>query len=309
MRNDALDDNRSCWLDEAPAYAPLPPLRGAASADVAVIGGGFTGVSTAWHLSRRFPERRIVLLEARALANGASGRNGGQLLNWINGVDSDDPATAASIFAATRSGIDLVAELVARYGIDAGFDRRGCIEVCTTARGAEAAARRVERMRAAGIPLEWLPASAAGLHGAHGAVRDPTAGRVNGAALLRGLRPTLLAQGVAVHEQTPVLRVEPGVAPTLITPHGRVRAAALVLATNGYTPALGFFRDRILPLHSHVLATVPLAPVEWNALGWGAWDGFTDDLDRIAYGHLSTLLQPRLCQEIVRSQSGFDDRG
>jgi glycine/D-amino acid oxidase-like deaminating enzyme len=284
MRPDATDENRACWLDEAPPYAPLPPLRDSATADVAVIGGGFTGVSTAWHLSRRFPQRRIVLLEARALANGASGRNGGQALNWINGVETDEPAYASRIYGVTCRGIDLIAELVDRYRLDAGFERRGCLEVYTSTRTAEAAHARVERLRRVGIPLEWLSAAASGVHGAHGAVRDPTAGRVNGVALLRALRPTLLEQGVAVYEQTPVLAIDEGATIRLRTPHGEVRAAAIVLATNAYTPALGYFRHGILPLHSHVVATAPLSDAVWSALGWSAHHGFADDLDRIAYG-------------------------
>lgn len=284
MRPDQLDDNQACWLAEAPPYAALPPLRGNAMADVAVVGGGFTGVSTAWHLSRRFPERRIVLLEARALANGASGRNGGQALNWINGVESEDPQDARRIYEVTRAGIDLIAELVSQYGIDAGFDRRGCLEVYTSAQRAETAHARSERLRRAGIPLEWLAGSASGVHGAHGAVRDTTAGRVNGVALLRALRPVLLQQGVGVYEQTPVLTISEGSTVRLTTPHGDVHAGAVVLATNAYTPALGYFRHGILPLHSHVVATPPLSNDSWSALGWGAYDGFADDLDRIAYG-------------------------
>ncbi len=284
MRPDALDDNRACWLDEAPPYAPLPPLSGTVHADVAIIGGGLTGVSTAWHLSRRFPQRRIALLEAVALANGASGRNGGQALNWINGVEADDLEHAQRIYAVTRSGIDLIAEWVERYRLDAGFDRRGCLEVYTSARGAELAQARVERMNRAGIALEWLAGTASGVHGAHGAVRDPAAARVNSAALLHALRPVLLAQGVAVYEQTRVLRVDEGATIRLVTPHGEVRAAAIVLATNAYTPSLGYFADRILPLHSHVVATAPLPDQLWSALGWEVHEGFADDLDRIAYG-------------------------
>jgi gamma-glutamylputrescine oxidase len=284
MRPDALDDNRACWLDEAPPYTPLPALHGDATADVAIIGGGFTGVSTAWHLAQRFPHRRIVLLEARALANGASGRNGGQALNWINGVHSDDPDAARRIYAVTSRGIDLIAEWIARYRLDAGFERRGCLEVYTSPPSAEAAHAHAERLAGAGIPLEWLPGAASGVRGAHGAVRDPGAARVNGVALLRGMRPALLELGVGVFERTPVLAVDEGATISLHTPQGEVRAAALVLATNAYTPALGYFRDRILPLHSHVVATAPLSEAVWSALGWTAHHGFADDLDRIAYG-------------------------
>ena len=76
-----IDENRALWVDKTPGYRPRPPLQGVTQADVSIIGGGFTGASTAYHLSRRFPAQRIVLLEAATLANGASGRNGGMMLN------------------------------------------------------------------------------------------------------------------------------------------------------------------------------------------------------------------------------------
>jgi glycine/D-amino acid oxidase-like deaminating enzyme len=271
-------------VDESPPYTPLPPLQRDETADVVIIGGGFTGVSTAWHLSQRFADRRIVLLEAKQLATGASGRNGGQALNWINGIEVADPERARRIYEVTRSGIDLIEDVVTRCGVEAGFDRRGCLEVYTSARGAETAHARVEFLRSAGVPVEWVDGAASGVAAAHGAVRDPSAARVNGAALLRGLRPTLLAHGVALYEQTPVLRLDEGATIRLTTPQGTVRAAAVVLATNAYTPRLGYFADRILPLHSHVIATAPLSDELWSALGWSAHHGFSDDLDRIAYG-------------------------
>ncbi|MGH7789699.1 MAG: NAD(P)/FAD-dependent oxidoreductase [Candidatus Binatia bacterium] len=284
MRGGALDDNRSSWLHEQPPYVAGPPLAGDTTADVAIVGGGLTGVSAAWHLSRRFPDRRIVLLEAKGLANGASGRNGGQLLTGINGVDSEAPGLARRIYDVTRSGIDLVEQWIDSLAIDAGLARRGCLEVYTSARGAAHAQARVERLNALGIPLHWLPATATGVHGAHGAVLDPAAGRVNAAALLRGMRPALLAQGVAVYEHTPVAAIREGATIHLTTPRATVRAGALVLATNAYTPALGYFRGGLVPLHSHVVATPPLAEQRWAELGWTQHDGFSDDLDRIAYG-------------------------
>ena len=283
MRPDRLDDNRSAWLAELPPDQRSPALRGTATADVAIIGGGITGVSTAWHLARRYPDRRIVLLEARGLANGASGRNGGQVLNGINGVSPHDEDLGKRVHTATSAGIDIVEELARASTIDCGFSRHGCLEVCTTPRSAEAAEAHTRTAQAWGLDLRWLPANAVGMAGAHGAVLDPAAGRVNMAGLCRGLRAPLQAMGVAIHEDTPVLRVREGKTLTLVTPEGLVRAAAVVLATNGYTPLLGYFKTGILPLHSHVIATGPLSPERWSSLN-GAFDGFADDLDRIAYG-------------------------
>src|SRR5690242_16161413 len=106
MTNVARDENQSAWTLGRP-YQAGEPLRGDVSADLAIIGGGFTGVSTALHVSARFPDKRVVLLEARALAHGASGRNGGLVLNWINGVNKTDPEVTRLTFEATKSGIDL----------------------------------------------------------------------------------------------------------------------------------------------------------------------------------------------------------
>ena len=278
------DQNRSVWVVESPAPEPTPPLRGRLVSDVAIVGGGFTGVSTAWHLRRRNPGLGIALLEAGVLGQGASGRNGGQVLNWINGVEPETAEALRRVHATTRAGIDLAEELAARFAPPGTFRRHGSLTVYTDLRRAEAAAASVAELVQAGIPAEFVPGSRLGIRGAHGAVLDPLAGRLNGFALLQALRPVLVAEGIALHEGTRVRRVRTGREIVLETTDGEVRARALVLATNGYTPALGFFRLGLLPLHSHVLATEPLPEETWRRIGWGEWDGFTDDLDRIAYG-------------------------
>jgi gamma-glutamylputrescine oxidase len=281
MRGDHRPDaNRSVWVTETDPPQPAPKLAAKVAADVAIVGGGFTGASTAWHLSSRKPGLGVVLLEAGVLGQGASGRNGGQVLNWVNGVHPETGEDARRIHAATRQGIDLAAALAGELAPHA-FSRTGCLEVYTDPRRAEAAARRVETLRKAGVPAEFLPAPA--VAGASGAVLDPIAGRLNGFALLQAMRPVLRARGVAVHEHTPVLSVRGGETIVLETPEGEVRARAIVLATNAYTPALGFFKNGILPLHSHVLATAPVDDEQWKEAGWGPYGGFTDDLDRIAY--------------------------
>ncbi len=283
MNDQRIEDDRSVWEAEAERPFPAAKLAGRIATDVAIIGGGFTGASTALHLRRSAPALGIALLEAGVLGQGASGRNGGQVLNWINGVTPRTPEAARRIHDVTRAGIDLAEELARRHAPAGVFRRQGALEVYTDARRAEEAHARVEFLRAAGIALEFLPESGLGVRGARGAVLDPLAGRLNGFALLQALRPILLAEGVALHENTPVLRASIGHEIVLETPAGDVRARSLVLATNAYTPALGFFRRGLLPLHSHVLASAPLAPEQWQRIGWGRWDGFTDDLDRIAY--------------------------
>jgi len=125
-------------MAESEAPRPCAPLRQRIATRIAVVGGGFTGVSAAWHLRRRNPDRGVVLLEAGVLGGGASGRNGGQVLNWVNGVTPKSPEEARRIHAATRAGIDLAETLAERYAPPGTFRRQGCLEVYTDARRAEA---------------------------------------------------------------------------------------------------------------------------------------------------------------------------
>ncbi|HEY8943989.1 MAG TPA: FAD-dependent oxidoreductase, partial [Polyangiaceae bacterium] len=272
-------------------YLPGPPLQGDFDCDVAIVGGGFTGTSAAYHFARRFPERRIALFEAHSLANGASGRSGGLVLNWMNSQPTADLELTRRIFDTTRCGIDALVRRIREHSLDVRFQRDGCVEILTDPRRADAAAREVERLRSAGIPLRFLHGSElaqlARIEGARGAVLDPTAGRLDGVSLIYAMRPLLLKLGVFIFERTPVLGIQEGQVHTLSVPGARVRAKALVLATNAYTPRLGYFRSGIVPLHSHVLATEALPPEAWREIGWQSLGGFSDDQDRIGYGSMT----------------------
>ena len=287
-----MDDNTSVWWQGAAPTDPLPALKGDHTADVVIIGGGFTGCSTAYHLALRFPERRVVLLEAKRVANGASGRNGGLMLNWVNGVDPSDPERAAEIHRATLEGIDLVAGIIQKHGLDVRWRRDGALAVFTDARRADEAAAEVEALRPAGVPVSFLSGAAlrekCDLAGAHGAIFDPTEGHLDGVSYLRALTPLLQSMGVEIHEHSPVLKIEEGPTVCVTTPGGSVRAGAVVLATNAWTPKLGYFKRAIFPLHSHVVATAPRSASDWAARGWGGVAGYDDDLDRIAYACMST---------------------
>ena len=292
--SNTFDDNRSVWWSRASssAYVPARALGEDLDCDVAIVGGGFTGTSTAFYMARRFPDKRIVLCEARWLANGASGRNGGLALNWVHGVESTDLALARRIYDVTRAGIDGIEARIREQSLDVPWKRDGFLDLITDPRRAEAAAREVERLAGAGLPLRFLSGSElarwARFEGAAGAVLDPTAGQVDGVRLVRAMRPVLERLGVHVYEETPVCGIEEGPTVTLTVPNARIRAKAIVLATNAYTPRLGYFGSGIVPLHSHLIATEARSPEAWEEIGWGrGLGGFSDDFDRIAYGSMT----------------------
>jgi len=286
-----IDDNQSLWASQMPDYHPGGPLRQTIDADLAVIGGGFTGVSTAYHFSRRYPEKRVVLLEAKTLANGASGRNGGMILNWLASMYGYSPEITQRVYQVTRAGIKMIADIIQRHQLSVSYRLDGTLTVYTDARRAETAQEETEFHQQIGIPTRFLDASTLtqklNLQGACGAVLDPHSGQINGLQLVRSLRPVLQEQGVEIYEQTPVLRIQEGTTLTLQTPHAEVKAKAIVLATNGYTGKLGYFRDAVFPLHSHVFATAPLDAAALDNLGWHQTAGYSDDRDRIAYSSLT----------------------
>jgi gamma-glutamylputrescine oxidase len=286
-----FDENRSVWLAEKEPYVRAEALGCNLTADVVIIGGGFTGISTAYHLSKRFPEKGIVLIEAREIANGASGRNGGQMLNWVHGFDPRSPEEAKRIYDATREGIETVLGIVAEHQLRVPVRCEGHLDLLTSARAAEESEKALQEIEGSGVPLRFLERKELSekieLEGVEGAVFDPGSGELDGLAYLRALRPVLEARGVSIFEGTPALRVREGRTIEVETPAGTIRARAAVLATNAYTPHLGYFRSGIVPLHSHVLATEPLSRDEWALRGWKSGANFIDDRSRISYGTMT----------------------
>lgn len=286
-----IDANQSLWAAQTPDYQAGQPLKGTITCDLAIIGGGFTGTSTAYHFSRRYPEKRVVLLEAKSLANGASGRNGGMMLNWVTGITDHSPEMLKRVYDTTHAGIQTIQEIIQRHNLKVSYRIDGTLTFYTDRKRAEAAHKEAEEHNAIGIPEQFIDmatlAKQLNAQGVYGAVLDPNSGQINGAQLVRGLRPVLVEQGVQIYENTPVLKIREGSTITLTTPQGEVQAKAIVLGTNGYTIRLGYFRDALFPLHSHVFATAPLSEEQREKIGWRAYAGYSDDLDRISYSTLT----------------------
>ena len=286
-----VDENVSVWAQTVDPLERRPALEGVVNADVAIVGAGFTGMSTAYEMSRRFPDLGIVVLEARTVGNGASGRNGGMMLNWVNGIDSHDEALTKRIWATTQQGMDWITETIRTEDLRVRLRREGCLETFTSQERAEEAHRKAERLQAWNIPVRFLQgpelAHYVRADGVVGALLDPTAGQLHGLELVRELARVVTDRGVQVYEHSPVERIEEGTTHRVHTPRGHVRAKILVLAVNGYAPRLGYFGRELFPLHSHCVATEPLSPERQADIGWGNVAGVVDDLDRISYGSMT----------------------
>ncbi len=286
-----LDDNGSLWAATAAPREPAPALVGEHTADLVIIGAGFTGLSTAWHVARRFPDRQVIILEAKTVGNGASGRNGGQALNWINGIEAHDPERARRVYEVTRGAIDWIEAVIPQLPRPVRFTRNGSLECATDSGRAEYKHERTELLASWGIPVQWVGGAAlarrTGAAGVLGATFDPTTGTLHGLDFCRALAAGVEALGVTIAEGCPVVQIEEGATVTVTTPSATIRANAIVLGTNGYTPRLGYFRDSVIPMHSHVVATAPADAAAWAEAGWGEVGSFCDDLDRIAYATLT----------------------
>ncbi|MER0447285.1 FAD-dependent oxidoreductase [Streptomyces sp. Edi4] len=278
----AINGGISFWYATDGLPTPREPLSGDAGADVVIVGGGYTGLWTAYYLKKAAPFLDIAVLESRFCGYGASGRNGGWLYNGIAGRDRyaalHGRDSAVRLQEAMNDTVDEVVRVAAAESIDADIHQGGVLEVAYTPaqlarlrafHAAETAfgekdrlllgARETaERIRVAGaVGSTWTP---------HGA-------RVHPVKLVKGLASVVEALGVRVYESTPVTEIRPGHA---VTPYGTVRALYVLRCTEGFTASLKGQRRAWLPMNSSMIATEPLGPEVWEAIGWAGRETLGD---------------------------------
>ena len=257
----------SYWLDTAPAFGGGRAGPPEGRADVAVVGGGFTGLTAALALAEK--GARVVLLEAGRVGAEASGRNGGQCNNGL-AVDFGGLAAtlgldrARALYHAYDAAVDSVEALATRTGIECGFRRVGKLKLAAKpahydkmARGFELLAREAEP-RAELLSASDLKGEIAS-DGFYGAVLHPRSAALHPGKLAAGLAEAAARQGVALHENTPLTRLErlSGQRHRLHCGKTSFEADQVLLAT-GATPPVAFFRRRIMPIGSFIITTQPL---------------------------------------------------
>ncbi len=277
----------SYWHETAGDLAPRAPLAGDMDADVAIIGGGLTGLWTAWYLRQREPDARVVVLEKEIAGFGASGRNGG----WCSALFPRSTASlerehgraaALAMRRAMVATVDEVGRAASDAGIDADFVKGGTVAYARSEVQLAAATAEVTEARGFGVDaLEFWDSSRVRAAGALGASFDPVCARVHPAKLVRGLASAVEGNGTTIAEQTEVLDWSPG---RVTTSHGTVTADRIVLATEGYGAAFRQTHRRILPLYSLMIATEPLPEAFWDEVGISHGQTFCDFRHLLIYG-------------------------
>lgn len=283
--------NPVLWLEQAMAEdpgEPCPPLAGAVTADVCVVGGGLVGLWTALEVAGRAPDARVVLIETEACGFGASGRNGGWMTSWWDELEALEarfgPGPARWLAARSSAAIDRVQAVTEAEGIACHLRRAGGLvaatapaQVARLPAAGEGPVRRVggeELRRRTGSPIL--------LEGVE--LRDAAA--VHPALLVRGLRRLALRRGVRIFEGTAMRALHRGHPARVTTSAGRIEAGAVVVALGAWVARLREVRRAVLPVASHIVATEPI-PERLEALGWTGGELLGDPRTLVHYAQVS----------------------
>tara|TARA_R110002072_G_scaffold11431_37_gene51762 strand:+ start:4080 stop:5426 length:1347 start_codon:yes stop_codon:yes gene_type:complete len=274
----------AAWSTILPGQAAPDLLSEAVTADFAVVGGGFAGLSAARRLTQLNPGARIVVLEAGRLAEGAAGRNSGFMIDLPHDLSSDDyagrgAASDREIIALNRAAIAFTREAVADYRIDAAFfDPAGKVNGAVSKAGDRRNRRYAAHLAALGETSEMLDAAAMyALTGSRyylSGLFTPGTVMIQPAGYIRSLGRGLRENGVRICENAPVTKIRrTGPDWVVTTPKGQVSAGQVILANNGHLESFGFARQRLMHIFLYASMTVDLDAAAVRQLGgaprWG----------------------------------------
>ena len=287
----AAPRDRSFWLQDIAAGPVTPPLAGDLRADIAIVGGGYTGLWTALRLQEQAPELRIAILEADFCGSGASGRNGGQVHSWFAEIDQISAVAGAEegrqLCADTADAIAELDQLQRDGTIDMDLRLDGWLWTASSTAQEGAWSNAVAMAEAAGIRRFRQVdgdeiARRSGSRVSYVGVMEEAAGTVQPAKLATGLRRLALARGITIHERSPVLDIQPGRTCLLRTARGALRAEKVVLAANAWLAAIPELRRHLYVVESQVIATPPV-PQQLDRIGWRGGASVCDSQSQVLY--------------------------
>jgi glycine/D-amino acid oxidase-like deaminating enzyme len=286
------------WLDDPGRPEALAPLAGHERCELAVVGGGYSGLWTALIAKERDPGREVVLVEANRIGWAASGRNGGfaeaSLTHGLpNGIERFEPELR-TLVRLGEENLDAMQATIEKYGIDCEWERTGQLSVATAEWQARDLAEYAEIAGGYGEHVEYLDTAAV-----RAQVDSPTyraglwdregCAMVHPAKLAWGLRDACLSLGVRIYERTRVSGLEKTAAGmTLLTVDGhRIEAERVALATNVFPSLLKRVRPYLAPVYDYALMTQPLTAEQMAAVGWANRQGIGDSANHFHYYRLT----------------------
>jgi glycine/D-amino acid oxidase-like deaminating enzyme len=290
-------ERKPYWLDSPARPEPRPRLGNDTSADLVVVGGGFSGLWTALMAKERDPSLDVVLLEGRRIGWAATGRNGGFCMATLtHGLTNGLERWPDEIERLERLGVENLDEIettLTRYGIDCSFERTGELHVATEPWQLDELTEHLDLITDLGldyVPLDQQqvraevdsPTYLGGLWERSGcAMLDP-------ARLAFGLREACLALGVRVHERSPVRSMrDDGRLIALTTPGGTVTAPRVALGTGVFPPLLRRLKHFLVPVYDYALMTEPMTPAQLASVGWQNRQGIGDSANQFHYYRLT----------------------
>ena len=288
--------SKSFWLGDTP-YQENPALEEDIRADVAIVGAGFTGLSTAYYLRQADPSLRVVVLESDVVGYGASGRNGGFAMTLMGltlpltvrrfGKEKARQAHDFGVRAVRHVG-----ELVEKQGIDCDYEKNGLLTVATNPAQVDRLQAEIRLAHELGVEgVRWLAAGELREEVLSplylGARAAEECALVNPAKLTRGLKNLAEGAGVEVYERTPVEAAHLRPRIRLETPQGSVAAQKVVFATNAFTQRFPQLHSKAFPIFTYIVLTEPLSQQQLSSIGWGNRQGIEDARNLIHYYRLT----------------------
>lgn len=286
------------WLDQLGLHTnggggTRTPLAGDTAVDVAIVGGGYSGLWTAYYLAKLDPSLRIHIIEKHFCGYGASGRNGGWAVGELAGSFEKYAARSTHAEALRQArmvfaSVDEIGRVTQAENIDCDFAKGGWIRVARNSPQAARQREEIEYDHQLGFTedeIRLLSAEEATQHlGAsrvHGGIFFSACASLHPAKLARRLADVVEALGVTISEGTAVTSIADG---AVTTDHGTVRAEVIVRATEAYSRDLKQSRRDLLPVYSLMVATEPLPDEAFDAIGLSGRPTFSDDRFMVIYG-------------------------
>ena len=295
--NDVSFKEKSYWMTTR-EYTPGPLLQNDIDVDVAIIGGGFTGLSTAYHIKKAEPNLKVALLESEVIGYGASGRNGGfnmTLFGLTLSITalrfSKQKAKEAQLYM--ERAVDYLRDLVTELDIDCDYEHPGFLRVATSEKYKKRILHEMELAHMLGLEgIEWLDEVQTQEQIKSplyiGAWWEPRCGILNPAKLAWGWADVIRPMGVEIYENSPVAEIarENG-RMRLATPNGSVLADKVVMATNAWSHFFKELKHKQVPVWTHIVMTEPLEETHFKEIGWRNRQGIEDARNLVHYYRLT----------------------